>query len=131
MKRWLALSLLLVACSGVDPKVARDRVKKIAEGSLKTPVQSVSCPRAPNHKGSVFECQVEFVEGGQGRLRLEITDSYGNFEPSWVTQIISKSNLGPSIGDGVDCGRGVIEVPATVQCGTLTVQLDAAGNATW
>jgi hypothetical protein len=135
MKRWLPLLALLAACSGVDPTVAEDRVKKIAEKSLQTPVRSVSCPRAPNHKGSVFECHVVFVEGGEGTMRLEITDGYGNFEPSWVTTIVSRSNLGPAIeeqlGHAVDCGAGVIETPAQLTCGALAVSIDARGNVTW
>jgi hypothetical protein len=135
MKRRLAVLALLAACSGVDPKVAEDRVKKIAEKSLQTPVKSVTCPRAPNRKGSIFECQVVFAEGGEGTMRLEITDGYGNFDPSWVKPIVSRANLGPSIedqlGKPVDCGTGVIEAPAQLTCGTLAVTLDADGNVTW
>jgi hypothetical protein len=139
MKRALGCLLLLAACSGVDPKVAEDRVRKIAEGSLSTPVSKVDCPRAPNRKGSVFTCHVEFAEGGDATMRMEITDGFGNFEPSWVPQVVSRKNLGPQIaaetGGAVDCGSGVIAAPAQVACTrdgvALPVAIDPQGNVTW
>src|SRR6188472_4488980 len=112
MNRWLALTALgLAACGGVDTKVAEDRVKKIAEGSLNTEVSKVHCPKAPNHKGSEFDCDVEFAEGGSAAMHIVITDQYGNFDPTWVGQVVSRAALGPAIaeqiGETVDCGHGV------------------------
>src|SRR5688572_4577308 len=102
MNRWLTLALVgAAACGGVDPEVAQDRVKKIAEASVGSAVRSVTCPRAENRKGSQFECRVEFEEGGEGSMRILITDKYGNFEPAWATVILSRRNLGPAIGEQI------------------------------
>jgi hypothetical protein len=140
MNRCLALVLMVASCGGVDPEVAQDRVKKIAEASVGSTVRSVTCPRAKNEKGSTFECQVEFEEGGAAAMRIVITDKYGNFEPSWAKAIVSRKNLGPAIGEhigeSVDCGAGVIEAPAALACrrgqgGELAVAVDASGNVTW
>lgn len=139
MKRWLALTVLC-ACGGVDREVAEDRVRKIAEGSLGTEVSAVHCPPAQNHKGVAFDCEVEFAEGGTATMHLVITDQFGNFDPSWVGTVLSRKQLAPAvgeqIGESVDCGLGVFEAPATLQCtraggAPLAVTVDDHGNVIW
>ena len=120
-----SLGVLLITaagCKGIDTRDAEEKVKNIAEQTMKAPVASVRCPAAERRTGVVVECAVTFEEGGTHTMRLTMTDDHGNFIPVWATPILSASRLAESIEVAirdeqdrvadVDCGRGVREIGA-------------------
>lgn len=135
MRNRHSLGVLLITalgCKGIDTRDAEEKVKNIAEQTMKAPVSAVRCPDAQRRTGVVLECEVTFEEGGTHRMRLTMTDDHGNFVPVWVTPILSASRLAESIevairdeqdrAAEVDCGRGVREIgdagwPCTVVVG--------------
>jgi hypothetical protein len=118
------LGVLLITaglgCKGIDTRDAEEKVKNIAEATMKSPVAEVRCPEADRRSEVVVECEVTFEEGGTHRMRLTMTDDHGNFIPTWATPILSASRLAESIEvtirdeqdriAEVDCGQGVREI---------------------
>src|SRR5687767_12060450 len=95
-----SLGVLLITaagCKGIDTRDAEEKVKNIAEQTMKAPVASVTCPAAERRTGVVIECAVTFEEGGTHTMRLTMTDDHGNFIPVWATPILSASRLAESI----------------------------------
>jgi len=113
----------VAACNKVDTKDAEKKVKDIAEENI-GPVKSVSCPSADRKKGVKFTCKVTFASGGSGNMQIELMDDEGNFTPNWVPWIVDGEKLAATVSGGlkeqqpdlgepaVDCGKGVVEVPA-------------------
>jgi hypothetical protein len=123
-----------VGCTGIDTRDAEEKVKNIAEQTMKAPVASVRCPDAERKTGVVVECAVTFQEGGTHAMRLTMTDDHGNFIPAWAKPILSATRLAESIEVAirdeqdriaeVDCGSGVREIgEASWPC---TVVIDQA-----
>jgi hypothetical protein len=121
----ILMSCLAVAAGcrrAVDTRDAEEKVKNIAEATMKSPVASVRCPAAERNEGVTFSCDVTFVEGGSHKLKIVITDNHGNFLPSWEVPIISMTRLAESIAEAtrmeagaearVSCGSGVAAIGA-------------------
>jgi Domain of unknown function (DUF4333) len=121
----LGVFLITVSgCHGIDTRDAEEKVRNIAEQTMKAPVASVKCPEARREAGVVVECEVTFVEGGTHRMRLTMTDDHGNFVPLWATPILSSSRLAESIEVAIRDEQGAT---AEVDCGQGVRPIDEAG----
>jgi hypothetical protein len=120
---WLAVAVVAAGCRrAVDTRDAEEKVKNIAEATMKSPVASVRCPAAERNAGVSFSCDVTFAEGGTHKLKVVITDNHGNFLPSWEVPVISMTRLAESIAEAtrvetatearVTCGSGVAAIGA-------------------
>jgi hypothetical protein len=106
--------------NAVDPKKADAAVKEWAEDAI-APVKKVDCPDGKTTPGSVLLCAVTF-ESGQGYTAKVTFHDEGLYTMEWATPIIGAEKLAADIASDetsatkkdfkVDCGKGVVEIPA-------------------
>src|SRR3954451_1090151 len=81
----LAIALAAAGCGTgrieIDHKKAEGLARKIA--STKAPVKSVSCPSGLKaRKGADFDCDVRYVNGATGTIRIHQLDDKGRIRTS-------------------------------------------------
>ena len=105
----------------IDTKDADNKIKEVLEDRI-GPVDKVDCPEASRKKGSTFDCTIHFTGGKSYPLTVEITGDDGEWKPHWKgAQILGAEKLAADVTTSyagkvknlkVDCGTGVIEIPA-------------------
>jgi hypothetical protein len=104
----------------VDTKEADAKLKAWAENVA--PVDKVTCPEAKMKKGTTFQCKADFTGGSSYQIDVEVKDDHGEVEYHWDKPIIPTEKLAADIVSAektatgkdvkVDCGKGIVEVPA-------------------
>ena len=105
----------------IDASDADAKLKEWAERTV-APVTSVTCPEARMKKGNAFDCKVVFASGRDASITVEMQDDDGNVQYHWTKPIAGGEKIAAVIADRiksktshtatVDCGKGVIDVPA-------------------